>query len=1231
MTGEWSTPDRPEAQLWLAEFNEHYRAWLEAGLTDPAAAGGLVDALQNLLERSPEDGVLVAGLATTLLHQGSAELGPPLASRLAGVGLTAGRLVPDPDPLTLAWLTVERGLAGLADGRLLDAARDGLAAIGTLDREAAGQEELQTFLCARAHALRALALDALLDYGQAEEQYRRVEELAAGYSEAGEQLQQLLLEVVMFLYGTAPTEAAGAELQLLWGELASLRIGAAAGRARCTAFTDPDDLGAALVQAATVFREHGLGALSPLELTAAVHLADPPAAAAFVEDVVTLAGELDLRSEDWTAVLFAAAAFGASDAAGLERATSASETALAEVDDLMHAAVACGFLYASQVRAGAESAEAQTAFLDLVELLAWTRDERLDDPRLRAAFDEPVATVLGALADAVAEEPLSPRRIQLARLIDFDLGGRTPLDRWLPTERPPEAATELQLAEALLGDRIARLQQALRRWPGATALILRSAGASSLVFCMSADGDASVSDLGGPYEAAAEELASYLADEIAALELTGTAPVDQAGFVDRGEAAYRALPESVRAKVEASDVLLVCADYRTGGDTIPFELFRGESDWLGTEKVVARFPSLRALVHSAEATARRDSHRRLLALAVPDPPGYPPLTFAQEEATAVRELLDELGWDAPAIDAPRVTPSFVTDRLPYATHLHLVAHGEADGVEDALLLADGERLSSTDLAARFFPRAPTAYVNACSLALTRWAGGGKSRGVAQGLLEAGSPAVIANLLPVDDDRSSEIAGAFYREAEAGTFGDALRAARSGAKAGMPPLFWASTVLLGDPRTTLTPSETERSLSEQLLDTMLAGEEGTENEEIRSRADKALASDHGDLRLAAAAALLREIASWGESITRDLRPRIADACRVAAELDHLPAAAMTAFLLAETYDEDDDPNEALRVLEGVIELFEPLEQDSQLWKSLLDRVLTRWMLLRAGERAPTVNVSGAAESEADELLRVGEALRDAQLAIDARALRRGHASAAREAERSAADVLWNAVQANRELQLESMPEVRSFADQVAEKLIRAGELGEDAQPRAGCAISGLLKWLWDSQNVAALPREMADGQAGTLAELVRSLRENWPPAEAPWFELVGGLPEEIRAELAALVGLPYDDALYPAIDAAMERIEALARDSLAAVAEKHPERQPDAMAWALGVLIECNTFSWTEGSVPESKQERLTSLFYSIGSDAESAFSPWLFVGFQSVREAELDELERWRLGLPQPA
>ena len=120
-------------------------------------------------------------------------------------------------------------------------------------------------------------------------------------------------------------------------------------------------------------------------------------------------------------------------------------------------------------------------------------------------------------------------------------------------------------------------------------------------------------------------------------------------------------------------------------------------------------------------------------------------------------------------------------------------------------------------------------------------------------------------------------------------------------------------------------------------------------------------------------------------------------------------------------------------------------------------------------------------------------------------------------------------------------------------------------------------------------------------------------------------------MAALVGLPYDDALYPAIDAAMGRIEALARDSLAAVAEKHPERRPDAMAWALGVLIECNTFSWTEGSVPESKQERLTSLFYSIGSDAESAFSPWLFVGFQSVREAELDELERWRLGLPQPA
>jgi hypothetical protein len=70
-----------------------------------------------------------------------------------------------------------------------------------------------------------------------------------------------------------------------------------------------------------------------------------------------------------------------------------------------------------------------------------------------------------------------------------------------------------------------------------------------------------------------------------------------------------------------------------------------------------------------------------------------------------------------------------------------------------------------------------------------------------------------------------------------------------------------------------------------------------------------------------------------------------------------------------------------------------------------------------------------------------------------------------------------------------------------------------------------------------------------------------------------------------------------------------------------------MAWVLGVLIERNTYSWTEGSVPEDLQRKLEEIHGRITDGAEAAFFPWLAAGFREERETELDELERWRLNL----
>ena len=78
-----------------------------------------------------------------------------------------------------------------------------------------------------------------------------------------------------------------------------------------------------------------------------------------------------------------------------------------------------------------------------------------------------------------------------------------------------------------------------------------------------------------------------------------------------------------------------------------------------------------------------------------------------------------------------------------------------------------------------------------------------------------------------------------------------------------------------------------------------------------------------------------------------------------------------------------------------------------------------------------------------------------------------------------------------------------------------------------------------------------------------------------------------------------------------------------MASKYPERAPDAMAYLLGTLIEVNTYSYTDGSVPEDICERLKGVHDELSMKAEGYFMSWLMEGFKAVREATPDELERW--------
>jgi hypothetical protein len=170
-------------------------------------------------------------------------------------------------------------------------------------------------------------------------------------------------------------------------------------------------------------------------------------------------------------------------------------------------------------------------------------------------------------------------------------------------------------------------------------------------------------------------------------------------------------------------------------------------------------------------------------------------------------------------------------------------------------------------------------------------------------------------------------------------------------------------------------------------------------------------------------------------------------------------------------------------------------------------------------------------------------------------------------------------------------------------------------------------MWDGHNRVSIEPEIAESHTRLAEIALDSLQQHWTP-RAPWLKALAGFPARARAALDAIDALPYDDALYPAIEAALQRIGAEADALLATVTRKHPERVPDAICFLMGTLIELNTYSYLDGSVPEHLGERLGALHHALAMRAEGCLMPWLEEAFAPVRQTPPDELQRWCYGLP---
>ena len=109
--------------------------------------------------------------------------------------------------------------------------------------------------------------------------------------------------------------------------------------------------------------------------------------------------------------------------------------------------------------------------------------------------------------------------------------------------------------------------------------------------------------------------------------------------------------------------------------------------------------------------------------------------------------------------------------------------------------------------------------------------------------------------------------------------------------------------------------------------------------------------------------------------------------------------------------------------------------------------------------------------------------------------------------------------------------------------------------------------------------MAEGQAGTFTAFIADVNQRWRrAAEQPWYSLLSGLEAELNEGLAWLDALPYDE------------------------------------------------FYDVDGSVPETMQKKMDDLYYKISDTQEADFQGYLFKGYESVRNRDLGDIDKWRMG-----
>lgn len=692
----------------------------------------------------------------------------------------------------------------------------------------------------------------------------------------------------------------------------------------------------------------------------------------------------------------------------------------------------------------------------------------------RAHFDFVLQRLARQALASFAGEPSSRNSERLSGALE---AARTPNFEMGPVR--DARSQEFERARAAARDWLGRMAHALRRHADAVVVIpvVDSEGTSFLSVAAAAPCIV-VHDATKEFAEAAGALADGMRKQFETGRFNKS--------VERlGATTYRALPKALQSLLETHGTVLVLPELAAGGASLPYELLRSPRGFLGLTHVVARFGCLRDAVLALESSEIAvDAHTRLVCAAAANALPGQRLSSAALEVAAVEEVATRAHWEVRSIDEEALTPQVLLDGMDTASLVHVAAHGEAFGGAPSIVLPHGERLSTETLEAHRGDLPAVVYLSACHLGASEYFGGGVSRGLSEALVAKGARAVVACQWPLEDRAAARIAREFYGALRKNPIGVAMREARArvsdDAAGAVPAAHWASVILIGNPwhsaKGRTGPSD---EFSRHLQDATDVALTATARKAARRARSKLLAVDRTDRRVEA-------ICSWcdaAESVfvgreDERMGEMLDELASVAGDLGELQAAATCRLASVELATRGGDLDRQRVTLDAAIDACQAMSRLDPKWSRVLQQVMARRQRLDLRLEPETIRL-GSGLTVNDRSDPAVAAVFEVQNALDLQVTRRTGELMVRLPDLSLDDLAWNAVVIGQRNRFLDEFACAGFATQIGRRAVVRGWIDADAEADFRRIAAGLLHYLWSSQRMTHLERELAIAQSATL--------------------------------------------------------------------------------------------------------------------------------------------------------